>query len=239
MISFLITSKNEPFLQKTIESIRENAVCDIEVLAEKDDGRGQRSMLNRLARKASGEILCKVDAHCSFGYGFDEILLQDLRHNVVIAPTLLVLDGETWTTSHHNKMHNYAFDTKLVMHHVPSKEGVVVETMCMQGSFFMCYKDFYFKANLCDERLGSWGSQGCELGIQTWYNKGECLTSKKTYYGHVFRHTEKDFPYKRNQKEIDNTYNAFINKYKDVDLGWLVKKFECPLDWNICQSSTK
>lgn len=234
MISFIITAKNEPYLDKTIEDIHKSATGTFEVLAEEDDGRGQRAMINKLLKQSKYPVICKVDAHCSFGPNFNQILLEDLDERTIIAPALYPLDGETWTVNHHNKMHNYVFDSKLVMHHAPSAEGKVVQTMCMQGSFFMCYKDFFYEANLCDESIGSWGSQAVELGIKGWYNNGKCLTSKKTYYGHVFRHDDKDFPYERNKKEIDQTYKRFINKMSDYDLGWLVKKFNYPCDWQPC-----
>lgn len=233
MISFIITAKNEPYLEKTIGDLLDNLETNnAEIIAEEDDGRGQRAMINKLVAQSENDIICKVDAHCTFGPGFDRLLLEDLDERTVIAPALYPLDGETWTINHHNPMHNYAFNTKLIMEHVPSAEGKVVETMCMQGSFFMCHKKFFYEANLCDESLGSWGSQACELGIQTWYNSGRCLTSKKTYYGHVFRHKDTDFPYTRNKEDIDATYNKFINKYKDYDFRWLVEKFNYPLDWH-------
>lgn len=231
MISFIIPTKNEPHLEKTIESLKENSYYTNEILVEEDTGLGQRGIINKLAKKAKHSIICKVDAHCVFGPDFDKLLLEDLDERSVIAPQVMPLDDVLWTVNHKNKMSNFAFNTDLIMEHLPPTEGMVTETMCMQGSFFMCYKDFYHEAQLCDESLGSWGSQAVELGIQTWYNNGKCLISKKTYYGHVFRHQPTDFPYQRNQQEIDKTYNKFISKYKDVDLGWLVKRFGYPLDW--------
>lgn len=232
MISFIITAKNEKYLDKTIEDIATHAETDIEVLSCEDDGRGQRAMINRLVGESDGDIICKVDAHCSFGQGFDRILLEDLDEHTVIAPYLLPLDGETWVTSHHNKMANYVFDENLVMQHAKTEKGMVVETMCLQGSFFMCYKKFFYEAKLCDASIGSWGSCGVELGLQTWYNGGKCLTSKKTYYGHVFRHGDSDFPYRRNQKDIDETYKKFKDKFLNKELGCLIEKFNYPKGWS-------
>lgn len=231
MISILITAKNEPYLQQTIEDIKRNAVGEIEILAENDDGRGQRAMLNKLARQAKGEYLMKVDAHCSFGYGFDVIMLEDMDDKTILAPYLMPLDAEKWIVSHHNKMSSYVFDTDLVMHFAPNNDEPVNETMCLQGSCFMVAKQTYFDWNLCDESLGSWGCQGIELGIKAWNNGGRCLTTKKTYYGHLFRHSEIDFPYKRVQSEIDDTHNKFIKKFKKKDIRWLVERFGYPVDW--------
>lgn len=231
MISFLITAKNEPHLDKTIESLKQSVTTDIEIIAEEDDGRGQRAMLNKLARQAKGDILCKVDAHCSFAPNFDADLLEDFEENCIIAPQMFPLDPNTWLVNHHNRMSNFAFDSKFVMQHLPEKKSMVNEVMCLQGSFFMLTKKNWFDWDICDESVGSWGCQGVELS-KAWYNNGKCLTSKKTYYGHVFRHTDADFPYERDQKEIDETYKRFVNKYKKHNVGWLVEKFNYPCDWS-------
>jgi len=210
MISFLITSKNEEYLDQTIESLLLNSFHDNEIVSEEDDGRGQRAMINKLASLAKHNIICKVDAHCSFGPDFDKYLLEDLKEKTVIAPILYPLDGETWTVNHHNPMKAFHVDENFVMQH---GEG---DTPCMQGSFFMCYKKFFFEANLCDESLGSWGGQAVELGMQTKLNGGECVISDKTYYGHVFRHKDEDFPYERDQKKIDETQAKLVAKYSVV-----------------------
>lgn len=227
MISILIATKNEPYLEKTIEDIREHAVTDIEILWKEDKGQGQRAILNELAGKAKHKYILKTDAHCSFGHGFDQIMLDNIEDDMVAAPLLFPLNAEQWEVSHHNRMDSFAFDTNLVMHHVQGKG----ETMCMQGSCFMTTQKNFFDWELCDESLGSWGHQGVELGIQTWGHGGKCVIVSKTFYGHLFRHSEKDFPYQRNQKEIDDTHNKFIQKFKTKDIGWLVKKFDYPLDW--------
>lgn len=113
MISFLITSKNEPYLDRTIDSIRSNAVSDYEILSEEDDGRGQRGMIDKLAKQANGDIICKVDAHCVFGPEFDKLLLEDLTENTVIAPSLYPWDGQN--LNHHTM--GICFDTVMMSFH--------------------------------------------------------------------------------------------------------------------------
>lgn len=225
MITFIIPTKKEKHLWDTINSIHDNSHYPNEVLWYEDDGIGQRAIINKLAKQARYYIICKVDAHCSFGPDFDKILLEDLDEKTVIAPVVYPLD-EQYNINHHNPMSNFIFDKELIMHHAPEKPGLVTTTMCMQGSFFMCYKKFFFDAQLCDESLGSWGHQAAELGIQTWTNGGRCLISKKTYYGHIFRHDEKDFPYKRNKVDIDATHGKMNDKYKNLEIGWLFEQFK-------------
>ena len=226
MISILIASKKEPYLWDTINDIQDNAKTKPEILFFEDDGRGQRASLNHLANQAKGDILIKVDAHCSFGDGFDKLLLEDFRDNRIIAPLLYPLDPKTWTVNHHNCMSSFGFNTQMAVEHMKGKG----KSMCMQGSFFMISKKNWFKWNICDETLGSWGHQGTELGIKAYLNGGECYISDETYYGHVFRHEEKDFPYKRKKREIDNTHKLFIEKFKNKDIAPLIKEFNYQLN---------
>lgn len=255
MISILIPSRNEPYLQKTVDDIFAHAETDVEVLVGmdgytdaltmKDTSRvkviqepepiGQRAMMNRLAKMAEGKYLMKTDAHCSFGPGFDRIMLEDMQDDVIMAPYLLVLDAERWAPQHKPKSSSYCFDTNLVFQYNQRDENdePLNETMCMQGSCFMVSRETYWKWNLCDETLGSWGQQGVELGIKAWENGGKCVTNKKTYYAHLFRHKETDFPYQRELETIRGTHNEFKKRYLNRNLARLIEKFNYPADWTV------
>lgn len=230
-LSIIIPTSQEKYLENTIEDIKRNAVTDPEILWQEDDGRGQRALCNLLAGKVQGEYIMKTDAHCSFGPGFDEILLRDIKDNEIVAPFLLPLDAERWVVSHHNKMANYVFDTELVMHHAQTERGMIVETMCLQGSCFMTSKRNWFEWGICDETLGSWGGQGVELGISAWNHQGRCVTNKNTYYGHLFRHQAAEFPYQRDEVKIKQGQELLKQKFLNQSIGWLVKKFNYPVDW--------
>jgi len=232
MISIIIPSKHEPYLDKTVEDIHRNARGDIEVLVGHDETEniGQRAMMNKLARQAKGEYIMKCDAHCSFGPGFDTIMLEDTDDDTILAPFLLPLDGETWTVGN-NRHSAYVFDTTLTMHHAPNNEELVNETMCLQGSCFLTLLDNYWLWNLCEEGLGSWGGQGVELGIKAYLNGGVCRTTKRTYYGHVFRHLEEEFPYRRDLKAVNRSQKNIIKKYKTKSIAGLIRRYKYPLDW--------
>lgn len=175
----------------------------------------------------------KTDAHCSFGQGFDRIMLEDIKDNQIMAPIMLPLDAERWIVSPHNKMAAFVFDTQLINHHqATDNTSFLNQTMCLQGSCFLTLTENYWNWNLCDETLGSWGGQGVELGIKAFLNGGECVTTKKTYYGHLFRHREQDFPYKRKQAEIDQSHQNVIKRLKTKAIADLIRKFDYPLDWS-------
>jgi len=228
-LSILIPSKNEPYLQKTIEDINKHAVTNPEVLFEEDTGLGQRGLTTKLASQAKGDVVMKVDAHCSFSHGFDLAILKQVDHRTIVAPLLLPLDGETWTVNGKKQMAQFAFDTNLVMQHV---KGDVGETMCLQGSAWAVSRRNYFDWNLGDDTMPSWGGQGTELGIKAFLNGGRCLTIRDAWYGHVFRHSDSDFPYERGENPGKQANEELIKRYKNISMAPLIEKFKYPCDWS-------
>lgn len=115
LISILIPSRNERFLNNTIKSILDNAVGEIEIIAVIDENwpekiiedkriiyihpgspKGMRNGINAAAAISKGEYLMKVDAHCMFGPGFDKILSENCDDNWVVIPRRKRLDAENW-----------------------------------------------------------------------------------------------------------------------------------------------
>lgn len=119
-------------------------------------------------------------------------------------------------------------------------QGMIAETMSIQGSCFMLTKKKYKELNVCDENLGSWGSQGIEVACKTWLSGGQVVTNKNTWYSHLFR-TQQGFgfpyPISGNQTESakkkvrDLFYN---NKWEKqiYPLSWLIEKFKPLPDWH-------
>lgn len=116
-VSVIIPSRNERYLQHTIDSLLANAGGDVEVIVVldggpwpdpplKDDKRlvvirhnestGMRPSINEAAQVASGQYLLKCDAHCIFGEGYDEILKADCDEDWLAVPTRHSIDGPTW-----------------------------------------------------------------------------------------------------------------------------------------------
>lgn len=114
-LSVIIPSRNERFLNNTIQSILDNAVGNIEIVASIDEnwpepviedkrityirqGRplGMRAGINACASVAKGKFLMKTDAHCMFGPGFDRVLSENCDDNWVVIPRRKRLDAENW-----------------------------------------------------------------------------------------------------------------------------------------------
>lgn len=113
------------------------------------------------------------------------------------------------------------------------QEGDLVESMSLQGSFFMCTRENYWKKKLCDESWGSWGAQGTEVACKTWLSGGRVIINKRCWYAHLFRtQTGFSFPYPQSgsgqQRARKISQDMFLkNNYEQqiYPLSWLIEKF--------------
>lgn len=116
----------------------------------------------------------------------------------------------------------------------PEAQGEITDTMSLQGSCFMVTRDKFVELDLCDEKFGSWGSQGIEVAVKTWLSGGRVVCNHKTWYGHMFRTQGGDFgfPYDISGRQVDRAkkyaHNLFFNNRwpKQIyPLSWLIDKF--------------
>lgn len=118
-VSVIIPSRNEEFLQKTIDDLLAKAKGDIEVIVVldgywpqtllKDDprvlifhqgtmhnSRGMRASINDGVALSKGKYIMKTDEHCMFDEGFDVKLEADCEDNWVVIPRRYRLDPDAW-----------------------------------------------------------------------------------------------------------------------------------------------
>jgi glycosyltransferase involved in cell wall biosynthesis len=120
------------------------------------------------------------------------------------------------------------------------KRKRITETMSLQGSCIMVSREDYWKYNICDESLGSWGSQGIEVATKMWLCGGRVLVNHDTWYAHLFRTQGGDFsfPYKQSEAQVQ----AAKAKMRDIlyknklpnqihPLHWLIEKFYPVKGW--------
>lgn len=114
----------------------------------------------------------------------------------------------------------------------------IVETMSLQGSFFMLTRKKYWELNICDESWGGWGQQGTEVALKTWLSGGRVVCSLDTWYAHEFR-TQSGFafPWGNPAKQQNNarkvSWELFYKNQWDKQtrpLSWLVERF-----WDVLQ----
>lgn len=117
----------------------------------------------------------------------------------------------------------------------------LVETMSLQGSFFMLTREKYWKLNICDESWGGWGQQGTEVALKTWLSGGRVVCHLGTWYAHMFR-TQDGFSFPWNGNGISQGSQQRQARRASVDLfkqnkwdkqvrplSWLIERFWEPL----------
>ena len=105
-LSLILPAYREPYLNKTIDSILENAVTDIEIIVVLDawepeepllddprvrrvlhsKNKGMRGSINTGLELAKGKYVMKLDSHCAVGKGFDKILTEECKKNWLLIP---------------------------------------------------------------------------------------------------------------------------------------------------------
>lgn len=180
-VSFLIPSRNEPYLERTIQDVLKNIRGNSEIIAvldgyipsppidTKDDrvtflhfdkSIGQRAAINEAAKVAKGKFVCKLDAHCAIDEGYDVKMMEDCQYDWTMLGTMYNLDYQTWKPKLHKKT-NYMYigcdEGRLLRaeyygsRNEPKSDKLIDDTMCMMGPSFFMHKDRYWELGGCDE----------------------------------------------------------------------------------------
>ena len=114
MLSIIIPSYKDPFLQQTINSILENSVEEIEVIPVLDGywenikkdprvkvvhlkiNRGTRGAINAGLKVAKGDFVAKIDSHCIIAQEFDKVMCESCAENWLMTPRRYSLNEIKW-----------------------------------------------------------------------------------------------------------------------------------------------
>jgi len=127
MVSIIIPTNSDPFAQKTIDSLLENAHGKIEVIAVldgfvpekpfKSDPRvkviklpeklGMRAAINAGIAKSKGKFIMKCDCHCLFGPGYDKIMSENCAEDWLVIPRRYSLDDINWIRNERRPIRDY------------------------------------------------------------------------------------------------------------------------------------
>jgi glycosyltransferase involved in cell wall biosynthesis len=117
MVSIVLPSRNEMFLNRTIDEIYDKASGEIQVIPVMDGewadpmpedrksmvvvklgkSQGMRRAINVGVSVAKGKYIMKLDAHCALDEGFDEKLKEKHEPDWVSIPRRYSLDPDEWT----------------------------------------------------------------------------------------------------------------------------------------------
>ena len=181
MVSVIIPSRNEPYLQRTIQDLLSKARHLIEIVVVLDGywpkaeelfnnpqvtyihfstPRGMRNAINAGASIAKGEYLLKTDAHCMFEMGFDEVLSRNCEYDWVVVPRRYALNPEKWERFDNPK---YPVDYMYLSNDLHGviweeknkdpelKNKPIDDTMSNQGSVWFMRKTYFNWLELMDE----------------------------------------------------------------------------------------
>ena len=128
-LSVIIPVFKEPYLNKTIDSLLENAIGKIEIIPVidgcgleepvREDPRvkpivlnphvGMRGAINAGLVAAKGDFIMKSDAHCLFAPGFDQVLTENCAEDWLVIPRRYSVLEETWTRNEHWHIRDYHY----------------------------------------------------------------------------------------------------------------------------------
>jgi len=217
MLSIIIPSKNEKYLEPTLKNVLENAEGEIEIIVILDawlpdpkidmnddrvifvhypDGIGQRGGINAGAKLAKGKYIMKLDAHCAVDKGFDVKLAADCEYEWTVIPRMYNLDIKTFQPKMHKRT-DYMYISSMSAEkpfraqyygsRQPKNDIMIDDIMCCMGPCFFMHKDRFWELGGCDEDHGQWGQQGIEVACKAWLSGGALKVNKKTWFAHWFR----------------------------------------------------
>lgn len=244
ILSIIIPSRNEKYLNKTVEDLLLKAEGEIEIIeildgyweAPIDDPRvkvihrgkalGMRAGINAGVAIAKGDFILKCDAHCMFAKGFDLELIKSCEDNTVIVPRRYRLDAEKWGVIEDGRP---PIDRMILTEDLHGKDWQagnhpeldIEETPSSQGSCWLMKKSYFHELELMDEETyGTFWSEFQEIGLKCWLSGGRCLVNKKTWYAHLHKDQR---GYKLDEK---NELKSFTWHKATLPLSWLLEKFK-------------
>ncbi len=158
-----------------------------------------------------------------------------------------------WKRRERHVTYSWRFDKNLQFqywnHHSRRDRRVrtnkIIETMSFIGACMFLEREKFWELGGMDEAHGSWGQFGTEWACKTWLSGGQLVTTKNTWFAHMFRtgNFSRDgrstWPYPISQKQIDRardySRDFWLNdKWPKAihPLSWLINKFAPIPDWH-------
>lgn len=227
-VSILIPTREEPYLRRTVKGLLDNAAGEVEVIItldgpqkvnlhddprivilKHDRPKGRRQATNTAVRAATGKYIMKIDAHCTVGEGYDEILKADCEDNWIVAPKRFNLDVNNWKVMAPRPKPveaNYLiypylnpYRPKLTCRPWPGrsearKEMLIDEDMSFMGACWFMHKSHWERlGEMEDEGYGTFVNEPEEICLKTQLGpwEGKVMRNKKTWYAHWSKYADK------------------------------------------------
>jgi len=247
--SALIIARNENpvYLQKTIDSLFDNATGDIEVLVILDgydseiDSRaikvkfdkpiGKRIGLNFAASQAKGQYLFFIDAHCSMSEGWDTKLKCACDEKTIAVSIIKPMDESfEYTPGEYSFVKlNEDLEEKWWQYKAKADWRTIEKTMAFTGCGWMIRSSDYNEYGGFDERLGEWGYEGPEWSLNMWCSGGNVALRTDVVCGHIFSTNDGNKNYAAKMVSKGVFFNLMVQRWGLDKINELYKVFDTTL----------
>ncbi|KKS95274.1 MAG: hypothetical protein UV71_C0009G0010 [Microgenomates group bacterium GW2011_GWC1_43_13] len=173
---------------KTIQSILDNCVTNIEIMVN-IDGKpprkfikdkkvtyivqptpiGMRGGINNGLKAAKGKFIMKCDDHCLFAKGFDKILTNTMQENWLVTPKRYSLNEVKWERDETRPIKEYLYLSypKKSVHGLAmfpvdwnkKSDRLIDDTMMIQGSCWLANRKYFMKrVGFLDDKPETYGT---------------------------------------------------------------------------------
>jgi len=180
-------------------------------------------------------VLPETCKKCQKSDGFDMVILWQRREG-----------KEPSVSWRFNNEMQFKYWTKHYKRKEVRKQGDLIETMSFIGACMLMERERFWELEGMDESHGSWGQFGTEIACKTWLTGGKLITSKKTWFAHMFRtgnfrgsFVGGTFPYPLSTEDVNKarkySQDLWLNNRwpkANYSLSWLIDKFKPVPDWH-------
>jgi glycosyltransferase involved in cell wall biosynthesis len=217
LVSIIIPSRNEKYLNRTIIDILKKAEGSVEIIAVLDgydteriagvtyvhhpEVVGMKNGINSAAKVATGQYIMKLDAHCIVAPSFDRRLIADHQPNWIQIPRRHPILEDEWLPNFESQI-NYEYwvfplkysNTSLhgfrwITRQFERKDIMIDDTLTFQGSGWFMARTWWNQCDFMnDEGYNELHAQeAAYLGTTTWLRGGRVVVNKNTWYAHLFK----------------------------------------------------
>lgn len=256
VLSVIIPSRNETYLDRTIHDLKMKAKGEIEIIVVLDgadapriDGVkyiyhpvsiGMKDSINEGVTASSGEYIMKIDGHCIVAEGFDTQLISDHQDNWIQIPRRYKLDEERWSPDF-NEFVDYEYYIYPRNYHLISLHGfrwkqrtqerkhvLIDDTLTFQGSFWFMTRAHWDRNNFMEDPGYNTlhAQEAAYLGNTTWLSGGRVVTNKNTWYSHLHKTKEKGRGYHMDTKAQRECYKYSYKHWVHENKEGFIKLIE-------------
>lgn len=250
-VSVIIATIGDPYLVRTIDSLRANAKEELEFIVVNDGGeplghmddvmvirnasqKGRRVSINNAAAMATGDYLFILDSHCSMTKDWDVKLAKSAGRLNIAYSFIRDMHPDTWEYRPGWYGHvriNKEYTEKWWRRKDPELCEIEEESIAFTGCAWMIGRERFWQLKGYDESLGKYGWDGPEWALKTWFNKGRVILRTDVICGHIFGTNDKAGIYPCEMIPKEQYVKYMKDRYEGKFIDGLIERFAPVPDW--------